>query len=331
LRLGWKAKYSVLLMSLGVRSLLFSLLAATLFAASTFAWGCKGHQAVALIAERHLTPEAREYLNALLKENPIDPELKRTWGVFAGSLLADGANWPDDIRGLRHNGPWHYIDIPRRAPRQPLDAYCGDAGCVTRAIAEQLAILKNPHADPQLRAEALRYVTHFVGDLHMPLHASDNNDSGGSCTPVEFLGKAPEMRNHSYVPNLHLIWDTSILEHAMNDADSESIAETLERKFQKNFAAWEKAGIDVERWTWESHDLAEALAYGKLRPKDPVENAAQTHSCSDVGERLLRMHFRVDEKYQKASAPVAEKRVAQAGIRLAMILNDAVITAQKAQ
>jgi S1/P1 Nuclease len=61
------------------------------------AWGCKGHQTVALVAEKHLTPEARALVDKLLGENPIDPQLKRYCGAFAADLLADGSTWPDDV------------------------------------------------------------------------------------------------------------------------------------------------------------------------------------------------------------------------------------------
>ncbi len=44
------------------------------------AWGCKGHQTVALIAEKHLTPEARQIVQKLLGDNAIDPKLKRWCG-----------------------------------------------------------------------------------------------------------------------------------------------------------------------------------------------------------------------------------------------------------
>jgi len=65
------------------------LLLAPLFAVSPlFAWGCKGHQTIALLAEKHLTPEARQLLETLLKENPIDPQLKRYCRPFPGSALA---------------------------------------------------------------------------------------------------------------------------------------------------------------------------------------------------------------------------------------------------
>ncbi len=300
-------------------------------ASPAFAWGCKGHQTVALIAEKHLSPETRQFLESLLKENPIDPQLKRYCGPFPSSLFADSATWPDDIRNTLNNGPWHYIDIPRGAPRAPLANYCGDTGCVTQAIADQLAILKDPHAEPRKRADAIRYIVHFIGDLHMPLHATTNNDEGANCVPVRYFRRNPREHNHSYIPNLHALWDTSILERDMEGADANEFAEFLDQSFSHDADSWQKAGIRIEDWTWESHDLAETVVYGQLTPKDPVEAPVPVHSCSDdnnVGERMLNLHFAVGESYQNVAAPVVEKRIAQAGIRLAMILSDAVKSAQ---
>jgi hypothetical protein len=290
------------------------------------AWGCKGHQTVALIAERHLTPEARQLVEKLLEENPVDPQVKRYCGSAIRDLLAEGSTWPDDVRNERKNGPWHYIDIPRGAPRHPLEEYCGAQGCVTKAIAEQWAVLKDSHAEPRKRAEALRYVVHFVADLHMPLHASTNNDLGGNCVPVHYLRRRPHQSHDSFSPNLHAIWDTAILERDMEGADPAEFADYLEQSFGSELEQWQKAGIHIEDWTWESHDLAESVAYGGLKPTIPVEAPVSVHSCADdnhVGERLLQMHLTANQAYQDAAAAVVEKRLAQAGLRLAMILNDA--------
>ena len=310
-----------------------SLLTALLVSSPVFAWGCKGHQTVALIAEKHLTPEARQLLETLLKENPIDPQLKRNCGPFPSSLLADSATWPDDVRNTLKNGPWHYIDIPRGAPRAPLSTFCGESGCVTQAIAEQLAILKNPQADPHKRADAARYIIHFVGDLHMPLHATTNNDQGGTCVPVRFFRRNPREHNHSYTPNLHSVWDTAILERAMEGADPSEYAEFLDQFYSPQAEAWMQAGVHVEDWAWESHDLAETMVYGNLVPTDPIEPLAPVQTCADnnnVGERMFKLHFAVGAIYQDAAAPVVEKRVAQAGVRLAMLLNEALKPAQAA-
>jgi len=301
------------------------------YAAPALAWGCKGHQTVALIAEHHLTPEARQYLESLLKENPIDPQLKRYCGNFNGSLFADSATWPDDIRSTMNNGPWHYIDIPRGASRGPLAGYCGDSGCVTQAIADQLAILKDTHADPRKRADALRYIIHFIGDLHMPLHAITNNDEGGNCVPVQYFRCVPQEHNHSFNPNLHSLWDSAILERDMEGADPREYSDFLEKSFSRDAGAWQNAGIHVDDWIWESYDLAQSVVYGKLRPKDPIEKPVPVRTCSDdnnVGQRMLNKHFAVGEKYQEAAAHVIQKRMAQAGIRLAMVLNDAVKATQ---
>jgi len=308
-----------------------SLFAALFVTSPVFAWGCKGHQTVALIAEKHLTPEARQLLETLLKENPIDPQLKRYCGPFPGSSFADSSTWPDDVRNALKNGPWHYIDIARGAPRGPLAGFCGESGCITQAIAEQLAILKDPQADPHKRADAARYVIHFVGDLHMPLHATTNNDEGGNCVPVRFFRRNPREHNHSYTPNLHSVWDTTIVERAMEGADPNEYAEFLDQSFGPQAEAWMKAGVHVDDWAWESHDLAESVVYGNLVPNDPIEPPVPVQSCADdnnVGQRMFNQHFYVGAIYQDAAAPVVEKRIAQAGIRLAMILNEALNPAQ---
>jgi nuclease S1 len=309
--------------------LLFLTLGALLplvYPAAAFAWGCKGHQTVALIAAKHLTPEARQFVDKLLSENPVDPQLKRYCGNSSRDLLADASTWPDDVRNERKNGPWHYIDIPRGAPRAPLAQYCGNDGCATKAMADQLAILTDKSADPGKRAEALRYVVHFVGDLHMPLHATTNNDEGGNCVPVRYFRRRPHAAGNSFAPNLHQVWDTAIVERDMEGAEPPEYADYLSLVFSWDFPKWQSAGIHVDEWAWESHDLAETIVYGALIPSVPPETPALVHSCTDannIGERMMRMHFFAGESYQQAAAPIVEERLAQAGLRLALILNNA--------
>jgi hypothetical protein len=293
------------------------------------AWGCKGHQTVALIAEKHLTPEARQWALKLLSENPIDPKLSRYCGGASRDLMADASTWADDVRGERKNGPWHYIDIPRGSKRGPLEPFCGQEGCVTRAISEQLAILKDPKADAVKRAEALRYIIHFVGDLHQPLHTVTNADEGGNCVPVKYFRRGPHEHNYSFSPNLHSIWDTAILERDAEGADPAEYAETLDAQFAADIEGWQKAGIHVDEWVWEGYDFAENVVYGDLTPKVAIEPNVVVHSCSDdnnLGERLLHQNITAGEAYQEKAASVTEKRIAEGGVRLAMILNEAAKT-----
>jgi len=309
----------------------FGLFATLALAPIAQAWGCKGHQTVAFIAEKHLTPEARRWVQKLLSENPIDPKLNRYCGGAMRDAMADVSTWADDVRGERKNGPWHYIDIPRGSQRGPLEPFCGKEGCVTKAISEQLAILKDKNADGAKRAEALRYIIHFVGDLHQPLHTITNADEGGNCLPVKYLRRNPREHNHSFTPNLHSIWDTAIPERDAEGADSAEYAETLDASYAGDIENWQKAGIRVDDWVWEGYDIAESVVYGELTPKIAVEPNVAVHSCSDdnnIGDRLLHESIVAGEMYQEKAAPVAEKRIVEGGVRLAMILNDAAKAAQ---
>jgi hypothetical protein len=310
----------------GIYSFSLYVLVLLFWPAEAQAWGCKGHQTVALIAEKHLTPETRQWVEKLLSENPIDPKLNRYCGGAMRDAMADSSTWADDVRGERKNGPWHYIDIPRGSKRGPIEPFCGAAGCVTRALSEQLAILKDKNSDAAKRADALRYVIHFVGDLHQPLHTITNADEGGNCVPLKYFRRNAHEHNHSFSPNLHSIWDTAIPERDAEGADSAEYAETLDALFAADIEGWQKAGIHVEDWVWEGYDFAESVVYGDLTPRIAIEPNVAVHSCSDdnnVGERLLRQNIVAGEAYQEKAAPVAEKRITEAGIRLAMILNDA--------
>jgi hypothetical protein len=288
---------------------------------------------VALIAERQLTPQTRQFVAKLLSENPVDPQLKRYCGNATRDLLVDASTWPDDVRPDLKNGPWHYIDIPLGAPRGPLTPFCGSEGCVTQAIADQLAVLNNKSAEPRLRANAIRYLVHFVGDLHMPLHVTTNNDEGGNCDPVGYFRRQPTESHGYFTPNLHALWDTAILERDMEGADPAEYADFLLKVFSSDVPKWQAAGIHVDDWAWESHDLAESVVYGALLPKVPVEAPLPVHSCSDannVGQRRMRLHLFVGQNYQEIAASVVEERIAQAGVRLAMILNGAANSSQPA-
>src|SRR5580692_5690179 len=316
-------------MRLANLGIVLALAFATLFAAAPAnAWGCKGHETVALIAEKHLSPEAKEFVLTLLKENPVDPQLKRYCGSAVNDPMGDASTWADDVRPERKNGPWHYIDIPRGTARGDgkLDPYCGKEGCVNEALAAQIAILKNKSAEPAKRAEALRYIIHFVGDLHQPLHSTTNDDEGGNCVPLKFFRRKPREHRNSFSPNLHSVWDSAIIERDAEGADSHEYADRLDEAYASSFEQWQKAGIHIDDWVWESHEYAEKDVYAPLTPTVAIEKPAPVHACTDdnnIGARLLDEHIAAGDTYQDQAAPIVELRIAQAGIRLALILNDA--------
>ena len=304
-------------------------LSATL-APSAQAWGCRGHETVAVLAEKHLDPQAKQALLALLAANPIDPQLKRYCGQTGQDAFADSSTWADDERSRDpKTAPWHFIDIPIGVTHGSAKDFCGTGGCVLTAIVDQLAILKDKNAPGAKRAAALRFIIHFVGDLHQPLHGSTNSDRGGNCVPVKYFSRNPHARNNSYTPNLHHVWDTEIPESQMQGADPVEFADTLDAAFASSFPAWQQGGMRLEAWAWESHDHAVATAYGALSKPFPLEPDVPVSSCADdnnIGQRMLHKHFVIGPPYRDQAGPVVEERLAQAGIRLAMILNEAAKT-----
>jgi len=292
-----------------------------------WAWGCEGHQAMAVIAETRMTSHAREQALALLRARPIDPSLRRFCAVPGLDLMEDAATWADDLRNVRpETGGWHYIDIPLGARRSALREACPASGCILSALTAQMGLLRNPAADPETRAEALRFVIHLVGDLHQPLHCVTNNDMGGNCVPVEFFGNPPVLRNpqyESYAPNLHGIWDYGLIQRAKGTLPIDLWAEALARQFHGRMPEWEEQGVHVEDWIWESHELAASVVYSRLPVAVPVERPATKHSCADghASLRLLNLHELVAQAYADAVTPVINEQIAKAGVRLAMILN----------
>ena len=216
------------------------LLALLMTAGPALGWGPEGHRAVAMIAAKNLTPEARDKVQAML--TPHD-------------TLAALSVWADDIREEHsETGPWHYIDIPLAASTIDMEHECQAGNCVVAKIAEFESVLKNKSADPARRREALEFVVHFVGDLHQPLHCADNNDQGGNKVQVIFFGQPG---------NLHAIWDGGIIRREKEWGAQ--LAATLESRITpEQRAAWVRGS--VEDWAMESHALAVKVAYGKLPP-----------------------------------------------------------------
>jgi hypothetical protein len=300
--------------------------------APAWPWGCEGHETIALIASRQLSPHARKMVTELLEPSPIGPHLARACHPSTGSVLADVSTWADDIRHdpmspLARTGAWHFIDIPRAAAPGDLVRFCPrTTGCVVRAVEAQLATLRQPHAERQHAAEALMLLVHLIADLHQPLHCITNDDAGGNCVPVTYFGIAPrlpwdEPEEDVYQPNLHTVWDTSIVRRILRHRSPGWFADSLQRRFETQMRAWQGMPIDVDAWAWESHRIAERIAYGELPVAIPIASPQRSTQCREVSQKMRALHERLGQRYQDVAAPVIEEQLAKAGVRLAMVLN----------
>lgn len=155
---------------------------------SAFAWGQKGHDVTAAIAERHLTPAARAAVDS----------------IFAGRSLVYWANWLDNAShtpDYAYTKTWHYKNID--AGQNYYAAPKNQAGDVVTAIDEQIKVLKDNKLSAREKALPLKILVHVVGDLHQPMHMGHLSDLGGNKWTVSFF-KSPT--------NLHSVWDSNVVE-----------------------------------------------------------------------------------------------------------------------
>jgi S1/P1 Nuclease len=310
----------------------FTLVAAlSLSSSSAFGWGCDGHQIIALIARANLTPQAAAAVDQLLRDNPIDPALSRFCKDRPSDLMADSATWADDERSAdKSTEKWHYIDIPLAVhtgsvPREDAMKWCaalsnGTSGCIVSALDYDLAILRDKTRPAAARATALRYVIHFTGDIAQPLHTVDNHDQGAGCTSIRFFAaERPQ--------TLHSIWDSQLIARYRDAGKLTDVqyAEKLNRDFSGNRADWSQPTADLLGWAWESHNLAESVTYGDLKPRIPVAAAtagdADKDACSIGREQVAALRISIADAYAAQAMPVIREQLAKAGFRLADLLN----------
>lgn len=240
-----------------------------------FPWGREGHDLVARVAEAQLHDAARARVAAILGP---------------GQTMVSVSSWADELRSQRpKTGPWHYVDIPIDQPRLVMTRDCPDGNCVVAQIAVVRRILRDPAASADERREALMFLIHFIGDVHQPLHCSDNHDHGGNGVPVQFL---------DYRGNLHSLWD-SVLLGRMGSEDQ--LFPALERESARRAKKFDQG--DVTRWANDAHKQARKLVYGKL-PKP------------QAGEAAI-----IDAAYEKAADALIRRQIEAAGARLAWVLN----------
>lgn len=280
------------------------------------AWGSDGHMIVALIAQQYLDPDVKTKVDALLKSDN-DKLTKKD--------IASRAVWADKYRDsdrngkkIRYNGTqqWHFVDMEITGPN--FDEACfshpalpagapaskGPAkSCVADKIEQFAAELKNPKTSKAERLLAFKFLLHFVGDVHQPLHAADNKDRGANSVPIIFGKRTTEENLHSY-------WDHILVDKI--DKDFEKAATTLGAKFKDKKSDWMKG--QPADWARESFALARDVAY-KL--------PSQKKACKDSATKKMIQCTVMDQAYDDKSLPVVEQQLAKGGMRLAMILNEA--------
>lgn len=270
------------------------LVLALLLPAPAQAWGAYGHRVTAQIALANVSPQTRARIAALLRAAPelATPDCKL-------ASLEDAAVWPDCLRGegwrWGYTFAWHYRTTPICEAYNPR-SNCAGGNCVIAQIERSHRLLADESLPAHIRLEALAFLVHFAGDIHQPLHSGDKDDRGGNDRVTDY-GIVPDR-------NLHSIWDSALAERAISSAHPQLVR----RYSAEEHAAL--AGGDAADWGRESWQAARDFVY---------PNAFDTDPCAGElpGETALTQEDIVE------ALPVAQRRIQQAGLRIADLLESA--------
>jgi hypothetical protein len=275
---------------------------------NTYAWGPGGHMMVAKIAYKRLNPKAKAQIDKLIaiKIEPVS--------ITSRSLdFVNAAHWPDDLRpeeAFAFSLPLHFVDIPFSSDGTTLPTDLPESQNIVTALKHYVAVLKSNANDNQ-RAQALRFIIHFVGDIHQPLHCAtrvshdnEEGDRGGNLVSVKIPGKNGRLQT----VKLHSYWDGGIGDFPKAGANFappplSQITPAVTKVLKENpdtDPGWKAGGaFDFQAWADESDALAKSTAYNGITPNKAVSKS-----------------------YNTAALKAARKRVAWGGYRLAELLNE---------
>jgi hypothetical protein len=238
-------------------------------------WGFTGHRTVALIAERHLTLQAKTAVADLLGSESI----------------ADVSTWADQVRNkpeYKNTAGWHFLNLPLGLNLTDFEKQVKsqDKESVYTALIKQQLVLKSTSSTREQRIEALKYIVHFVGDAHQPMHISRSEDKGGNTIQLQYEGKGT---------NLHSLWDSKLLDkQGMSDTQ---MSTELDKATPAQIKQWQSENILY--WIYESYQIS-----------------SQLYSEVKSGSKL-------DDTYYQKHIGTVNERIEKAAIRLAGVLNEA--------
>jgi len=242
-----------------------------------FGWGREGHQIVAAVAEDHLDETTKVMIQSLIGNNH----------------LYSIASWADDIHNQRpETGGWHYVNIPLGSEYDAARDCAPPKSCIVAKIDDFVKVLTDKRAPREERAEALKFIVHFLGDIHQPLHAV-GEARGGNGIHVVFLETTA--CNSYGCNNLHGVWDTSMIL---------------------------QAGMDREAYVQHEEELIRSQNLERLDGGTPELWANESAHLAQAA--WVADGTNLDDSYYQKEIKVVDRQLALAGLRLAKLLNDTI-------
>lgn len=254
-----------------MKKLLYSIILINSFLVNkSFGWGKTGHRIVGELAEQRLSKKSKQKIEELIGKDS----------------LAKVSTWPDEIRSdpkMQHTTPWHYVSIPNG--QKYFQTQRSTEGDILKSLVHFEDVLRDAKESKENKIEAIKFLVHFIGDLHQPLHVGLADDRGGNSIRVKWFKTET---------NLHAVWDEDLV-------DFEKLSFSEYAKFLGNYSK-----LEIENWSkgnffdWANESM-------DLRPL--------VYDFKTEGLPNLSYEYNFKVK------PKLEERLKQAGIRLAYCLN----------
>lgn len=256
------------------------------------AWREDGHFITCHIAMLELSREARTELARLIA---LDPSTQ---------IFERGCYWPDDVKYTTHREtePWHYFNGPRGSRTIDMANCTAERGCLLSAIALHTAVLKNRESTDIERLEAMKYLGHWLGDVHQPLHFGRAEDRGGNNIHILWQAAANPVSPFVLNPretNMHRVWDHEMLDDLRLEP------------FRYATRLWMSITAE-ERSLWNDSEALDWAQESLTIATDPETRYADAEMGKVLvfGPEYLERHF-----------PTIERRLKMGGIRLGNLLN----------
>ena len=248
-----------------------------------WAWGDQGHKVICEMAFRLAQPSTRAEIQKLISND-------QQFDTFSESCV-----WPDHPRQRANE---HFLNLPRDSDGLHSETCPGAAACVVTAIKKDFQVLSSNSANQAKKLESLKFLGHWVGDIHQPLHVSFEDDRGGNSVLVTGLCDA----------NLHSAWDTCLVLKAVGEDVSGAATELMKTITPARIESWtHSAPMD---WANESFAIAE-----QARTEYCIRQGA---SCNHPAGKV-----NIDAAYVAVNTPVVREQLQKAGVRLAHMLDAA--------
>jgi hypothetical protein len=294
------------------------------------AWGGQGHRIVARLAMRQIRREAATDADARRVRKMVYQAIATVPGV----TLESASIFPDTVRRKEpytYADNWHFVSIPRAESDYDAATHCKtketapEGDCAVGGLEYfRKVVLEQEGAPNKETLDALSFIIHIIGDLHQPLHTSEDlsfihdgkpGDRGGNFRPICFLraskaGCTQVWDGKREPKNLHSVWDKFMIietEKSENDYVDE-LDERILALDDATVAAYVEGG--PAEWAEDAHALAVQAAYTSPLLKDTA--VPHSHAYDD--------YFYVDAAYQDDNIEQVDEQLVKAAVRLAAYL-----------